>query len=102
MSNAVDACDFDTGIRSKETGTEKRQKLTFPTRDDGEYGQLEERAPHTFEMEPGHMHYYADKSDLEEWLAGFRLVRREKRERRWEKDGVLRFSSRWQVLAEKQ
>ena len=75
--------------------------FTFPTRDDGEYGKIRERAPHTFELEPGHMHYYADENDLQEWLTGFTPLWRKTREHHWEKDGVPQFSCRWQVLVEK-
>ena len=75
--------------------------FTCPTREDGEYGRGIERAPHTFEMEPGHMHYCADEGDLDRWLIGFDLLSRKRRDHHWEEEGVARFSSRWQVLAEK-
>ena len=75
--------------------------LTCPTLKDGEYGKGTEVAPHTFEFEPGHIHFNASWADLEPLLDGFRLVSRKKREHVWERDGVRRVSSRWQVLVEK-
>lgn len=75
--------------------------FTFPTRDDGNYGQGRELAPHTFELEPGHMHGHMDEADLDRLLAGFRVLSRTRREHRWEKDGEQQCSSRWRVLVEK-
>jgi SAM-dependent methyltransferase len=76
--------------------------FTCPTRqEDGKYGHSEELAPHTFQLEPGHVHYHTDEADLDELLTGFRTLSRRKRERHWEKDGVPQFSSRWRVLVEK-
>ena len=47
------------------------------------------------------MHYCADEGDLDRWLVGFDLLSRKRRDHHWEEEGVARFSSRWQVLAEK-
>lgn len=75
--------------------------FTFPSREDGEYGKGEELAPHTFELESGHVHYHADEKDLEALLDGFRILSRNKRKHHWDRDGVPQFSSRWRVMAEK-
>lgn len=75
--------------------------FTCPTRQDGEYGKVKELAPHTFELEPGHLHYCADETDLDRLLVGFKQLSRKRREHQWEKDGISRFSSRWQILVEK-
>ena len=75
--------------------------FTCPTREDGEYGMGKVLAPHTFELEPGHQHYCADKIDLDDFLVGFEFLFRKRREHEWEKEGVPCFSSRWQVLVKK-
>ena len=76
--------------------------FTCPTLDDAEYGRGTQVAPHTFEFEPGHVHYNAAWEDLEPLLARFRVISRKRREHRWQKEGVSRSSSRWQVLVEKE
>lgn len=73
--------------------------FTFPTREDGETDN--ELAPNTYEVDPGHIHYCADEEDLEEFLEGFEVLRRGRKDHRWEDHGVPKFSSRWQVLAQK-
>jgi len=75
--------------------------FTMPTRQDGKYGQGREVAPHTFELEPGHVHYNADEKDLDALLRGFEIRTKRKHEHWWDEDGVSRFSSRWIVLTEK-
>ena len=75
--------------------------FTFPTRQDGQYGEGLELAPHTFQIEPGHMHYYADEADLDQLLDGFRVLARGRRERHHDSNEATLFSSRWRVLAEK-
>ncbi|HJP32400.1 MAG TPA: class I SAM-dependent methyltransferase [Candidatus Latescibacteria bacterium] len=75
--------------------------LTCPTLEDCLYGQGTEVAPHTFELEPGHVHFHATWHHLEELLVGFDLVSRKQRDHVWEKGGVERVSSRWQILVEK-
>jgi tellurite methyltransferase len=73
--------------------------FTFPTREDGETDT--ELAPNTYQVDPGHMHYCADEEDLEAFLEGFHVLRRGRKDHHWEDHGVPKFSSRWQVLAEK-
>ena len=79
--------------------------FTCPTRQDGKYGYGEQVAPHTFlctrSITPGDIHYFADEADLDELLAGFRQLSREKDEHYWDNEGVQQFSSYWRILAEK-
>ena len=75
--------------------------FTCPTLEDGQYGSGTEVAPHTFEFEPGHVHFNASWADLEPLLDSFCLVSGKKREHAWKKGGVRQVSSRWQVLVEK-
>lgn len=75
--------------------------FTCPTLEDGEYGKGRQVARNTFELEPGHVHFCAGWDDLAPLLDGLRLVSCNKREHRWEREGVGQFSSRWQVLVEK-
>jgi len=79
--------------------------LTCPTRQDGKYGHGEQVAPHTFlcikSVTPGDIHYFADETNLEELLVGFRQLSRRKDEHYWNNRGVQEFSSYWQILAEK-
>lgn len=79
--------------------------FTCPSREDGKYGFGEELAPHTFACDksivPGDIHYFSSAADLEELLAGFRLLFRQQEERVWDHDGEEQFHSYWQVLAEK-
>ena len=75
--------------------------FTMVSREDGEYGKGKELAPHTFELDPGHMHYHADQDDLDEMLSGFKILSRTRHEHTYEKQGSPLFSSRWQVLVEK-
>ena len=75
--------------------------FTFPTREDGQYGEGIELAPHTFQIEPGHLHYYADATDLDLLLEGFSVRSRGRREHHFERGKDPHFSSRWRILAEK-
>lgn len=79
--------------------------FTCPTRRDGKYGFGEEVAPHAWlcarSMIPGDLHYFADEADLDDFLAGFRLLERRVDEGTWDNNGVEQFFSNWQVLAEK-
>jgi len=79
--------------------------FTCPTRQDGKYGYGEQVAPHTYlctkSITPGDMHYFADEADLDEFLAGFRLLARNRDEGWWNNAGEQQFYSNWQVLAEK-
>ena len=68
--------------------------FTCASREDAVFNPAREVAPNTYELEPGHVHYLADKPDLEEALAGFRIERLHRCEHYWE-GGV---SSRWRVL----
>jgi tellurite methyltransferase len=79
--------------------------FTCPSREDGKYGFDREVAPHTFLSEksvtPGDMHYFAGEADLEELLAGFLKISKDKREGYWNNRGTKQFYSNWHVLAEK-
>jgi SAM-dependent methyltransferase len=76
--------------------------FTVPTREDGEMDPEKEIAPNTFELDPGHVHYCADEEDLREFLEGFRVLSRTRKDHDWvDRQGSHRFSSRWRVLAEK-
>lgn len=80
--------------------------FTCPTRQDGKYGHGLETAPHTFSSDksvaPGDMHYFADEADLNDMLAGFVKIKREKKEGHWNNKGTQQFYSTWHVLAQKQ
>ncbi len=80
--------------------------FTCPSREDGKYGHGEEIAPHTFRCErsvtPGDIHYFAGEADLDELLAGYRLLSRRKDEGFWDNRGTRQFYSNWQILAEKE
>ena len=79
--------------------------FTCPTRKDGKYGHGECVAPHTYaatkSVTPGDIHYFADRTDLDEMLAGFvvRSIRAD--EGFWNNKGEKQFFSNWHVLAEK-
>lgn len=79
--------------------------FTCPTRQDGKYGFGQEVAPHTFRCErsitPGDMHYFADEVDLDELIAGFLPVRRDRREGYWDNKGTRQFASNWHILVAK-
>lgn len=79
--------------------------LTCPTRDDGKYGDGEKIAPHTFcgnnSIHPGDVHYFSSSEDLDSFISGFEVLDQKKRENYWKKDGIINFSSYWQVLAKK-
>ena len=77
--------------------------FTCPARDDGKYGYGEEIAPHTFRttksINPGEIHYFCDEADLDEMLARFEIVSRDKQEHWWEREGQRQFHSYWVVIA---
>ena len=75
--------------------------FTCPSLEDDGYKNGNCIAPHTVELEPGHIHFCADWDELENLLGGLRVISRKKRGHHWEEDGVPQFSSRWQVLVEK-
>ena len=75
--------------------------FTCPTLDDGDYQTGERIAPQTVKIAEGHIHFCADWAELEDLLGGFRIVSRKRRDHQWDDEGTARFSSRWQVLAEK-
>ncbi|MFZ1947007.1 MAG: class I SAM-dependent methyltransferase [bacterium] len=77
--------------------------FTCPSREDGKYGFGREVGPHTFLCEksitPGDIHYFADEADLDELLAGFARVDRDKQEGYWDNKGTRQFYSSWRVVA---
>jgi SAM-dependent methyltransferase len=79
--------------------------LTCPSREDGKYGFGREVAPHTFMSEksitPGDIHYFADKTDLDQLLSAFVPVKIDKREGYWVNKGARQFYSTWHVLVRK-
>jgi tellurite methyltransferase len=79
--------------------------FTCPSRQDGKYGFGEEVAPHTYRctksVTPGDIHYFADEEDLDELLAGFRLLTRWKSEGFWDNQGERQFYSNWHIRAQK-
>jgi tellurite methyltransferase len=79
--------------------------FTCPSRQDGKYGHGEQAAPHTFLCEksvtPGDMHYFADAADLDDLLANWKQLSREKDEGYWDNRGARQFYSNWQILVEK-
>jgi len=75
--------------------------FTCPSLEDGEYKKGKKIASHTVELEPGHIHFCASWDELKNLLGDLRVISRKKRGHHWEEDGVPQFSSRWQVLVEK-
>jgi tellurite methyltransferase len=79
--------------------------FTRPTRQDGKYGYGERVAPHTYlatkSITPGDIHYFADETDLDALLVGFRLLSRKKDAGYWDNQGIQQFYSNWYVLAER-
>ncbi len=79
--------------------------FTCPTRRDDRYGNGEKAAPHTYKplnsIHPGDIHYFADESDISDFLQDFRDVSKTTREHYWDNNGVKQFSSYVQVLAGK-
>jgi SAM-dependent methyltransferase len=79
--------------------------FTCPTRRDAKYGNGEEVAPHTYRplnsIHPGDIHYFANESDLSEFLSGFILISRTASEHVWDNQETAQFSSYWRVLAQK-
>jgi len=77
--------------------------LTCPTRDDGKYGNGEELAPHTYQgqdlFHPGDTHYFSDNEDLNSFFEDWNILSRNRKEHYWKKDGLILFSSYWQVIA---
>lgn len=71
--------------------------FTCASREDADYNPGREIAANTYEFEPGHVHYCADKEDLDDALTGFRVEQLHRCEHHWD-EGV---SSRWRVLASK-
>ena len=80
--------------------------FTCPSRQDGKYGFGLETAPHTYlstkSILPGDMHYFCDQADIDELLAGFRLVSRTTDEGYFDNRGQQQFYSNWLVLAQKE
>ena len=79
--------------------------FTCHTRQDGKYGHGECIAPHTYaatkSITPGDIHYFADRAEFEELLAGFTIHSIRADEGYWTNRGEEQFFSNWQVLAEK-
>jgi SAM-dependent methyltransferase len=77
--------------------------FTCPTREDGKYGHGECVAEHTYaatkSITPGDIHYFADRTDLDELLAGFDVLSILKDEGYWDNKGEKQFFSNWLVLA---
>jgi SAM-dependent methyltransferase len=95
--------DFARAIANTRTWLRSGGRLYFtcPTLEDGEYGRGRRVARHTFELEPGHVHFNAAWEDLAPLLDGLRMLYRKRRDHHWEQDAARQFSSRWQVLVEK-
>ena len=79
--------------------------FTCPTRKDGKYGHGECVAPHTYastkSVTPGDIHYFTDRTELDEILAGFVIRSIKADEGYWNNKGEKQFFSNWHVLAEK-
>jgi tellurite methyltransferase len=79
--------------------------FTCPTRRDAKYGNGEEVAPNTYRslnsIHPGDVHYFADRSDMTDFLGGFELISEETSELHWDNKGNRQFSSYWHILAKK-
>jgi len=79
--------------------------FTCPTRRDGKYGSGEKVAEHTYRsqnsLHPGDVHYFADEETLRSVLDGFEIVSLDRVEHDWDHDGVIQFSSNWEVIAQK-
>ena len=52
-------------------------------------------------MTPGDIHYFTDRSELDEILAGFMIRSVKAGEGYWNNKGEKQFFSNWHVLAEK-
>ena len=79
--------------------------FTCPTREDGKYGYGECIAPHTYALTksvtPGDIHYFTDRTQLDEMLTGFTIRSIQVDEGYWNNKGEEQFFSNWHVLAEK-
>ncbi len=79
--------------------------FTCPTRKDGKYGHGERVAPHTYastmSVTPGDIHYFTDRTELNEILTGFTVRRIHLDEGYWDNKGQRQFFSNWHVLVEK-
>ncbi len=79
--------------------------FTCPTRRDAKFGNGEEIAPYTYRpfnsIHPGDIHYFADESDITDFLAGFTLLSQAVAEHYWDYQGTRQFSSYWQIMAER-
>jgi len=77
--------------------------FTCPTRQDGKYGNGEKLAPNTYRplnsLHPGDIHYFADESDLSDFLCDFCAVSKEVNAHFWDNNGTQQLSSYWQILA---
>jgi tellurite methyltransferase len=79
--------------------------FTCPTRRDGKYGHGKLVAPHAYEspnsVTPGDLHYFPDRSDLDDLLDSFNVLSIVRDEGNWDNKGNVQFYSNWQVLVEK-
>jgi tellurite methyltransferase len=79
--------------------------FTCPSHQDDKYGNGALVAPHTFRplnsVHAGDIHYFADESDILDWLKEFNIISKEVNEHYWDNNGVRQFSSYWQVLVKK-
>ena len=79
--------------------------FTCPTRRDDKYGSGELVAPHTYapvnSIHPGDIHYFADESDIADFLSGFHEVSTTIDEHYFDNKGTRQFSSYWRIRAKK-
>lgn len=79
--------------------------FTCPTQRDGKYGNGEKVAPNTYKslksVHPGDIHYFANETDILDILHEFSDISKNVNEHYWDNNGVIQFSSNWQILARK-
>ena len=97
--------DFRRAIRLTHKWLKRDGLLLFtcPTRQDAKYGNGEEVAPNAYRslnsVHPGDVHYFADRSDILDFLVGFTVISEEVSEHYWDNQGKRQFSSYWRILA---
>lgn len=79
--------------------------FTCPTTRDDKYGNGEELAQNTYKplnsVHPGDIHYFANESDILDFLGKFSEFSKDVYEHHWDNDGARQFSLHWQILARK-
>jgi tellurite methyltransferase len=79
--------------------------FTCPTRRDDKHGNGEPVALNTYKslnsVHPGDIHYFADESDIIEFLKEFRKTSKNIYEHYWDNKGTKQFGSYWEIFAEK-